>query len=192
MTTSQLVFVGVLALVGVLRLLEVFVSRARLRARLEARGDALVSEPGLFPLMVALHVGLIAAPAFEVVLLERPFALWLCLIAGAVLLVATALRVWTLRTIGRAWNVRVVVPEDDAIATTGPYRWIRHPNYLVVILEIASLPLLHGAWLSALGLSLLNAAVLARRIHTEEQALAQLPAWREAMQGRKRLIPGVF
>jgi len=83
------------------------------------------------------------------------------------------------------------VPDEDQVVTTGPYRWIRHPNYLVVVLEIASLPLLHGAWISALGLSLLNAAVLARRIPTEEAALSRLAGWREAMADRARLVPGL-
>ena len=99
---------------------------------------------------------------------------------------------WTLRTIGRSWNVRVVQPEGDAIATTGPYRWIRHPNYLVVILEIAALPLVHSAWLAALGLTALNGFVLFHRIRTEEASLMEVPAWREAMADRTRLIPGIF
>ncbi|MGE0711886.1 MAG: isoprenylcysteine carboxylmethyltransferase family protein [Planctomycetota bacterium] len=185
---TRAVFLGVLGLVALVRLAEVIVSRARLRARPEA----LVAEPALFPLMVLLHVGLIALPALEVLGLERPFRPALCAAAAAVLVAATALRVWTLRTIGRAWNVRVVVPDPDAVVTSGPYAWIRHPNYLVVILEIASLPLLHGAWISALSLSLLNACVLSRRIRTEEAALSQLPAWREAMADRKRLIPGLL
>ena len=107
-------------------------------------------------------------------------------------MLATALRIWTLATIGRSWNVRVVVPEDIRIATTGPYRFIRHPNYLVVILEIAALPLFHGAWMSAIFLTLLNAFVLLHRIRTEEAALAQIPAWVDAMRDRARLLPGLF
>lgn len=184
--SSAQVFCGFLGAVGLLRLVEVVVSRARLEAR------APVAEPALFPLMVLLHVGLIALPGLEVVLLERPWIPALCAGAGSLLLVATALRIWTLRTLGRAWNVRVVLPAEDQVVSTGPYAWIRHPNYLVVILEIAAIPLLHTAWVSALGLSLLNACVLWRRIGTEEAALAQLPAWREAMAGKARLIPGLF
>ena len=86
----------------------------------------------------------------------------------------------------------IVVPDEESIVTTGPYRWIRHPNYLVVILEVAALPLVHTAWASALVLSLLNAGVLWRRIRREEQALAQIPAWREAMATRKRLLPWIL
>lgn len=188
MSGSQQAFLALLGLVALLRLVELFVSRARLRARPEH----LVPEPGLYPAMVAVHVGLIVAPAWEVLWLGRPWTLGLSLGAGALLLLATALRVWTLRTLGPAWNVRVLVPEQSQVVTTGPYAWIRHPNYLVVILELLALPLLHGAWISALGLSALNAIVLARRISTEEASLAQLPAWREGMRGRARLIPGLL
>lgn len=184
-----LVFVALLAATGLMRLVEVGVSVARIRAR----PDAAVAEPWLFPLMALLHAGLVFAPIVEVVVLGRPFVPWVTAAAALTLVLATALRVWTLRTIGGAWNVRVVVPEgDSAIATTGPYRWIRHPNYLVVILEIAALPLLHTAWISAVGLSALNAFVLAHRIRTEEAALAQVPAWVAAMKDRARLVPGLF
>ncbi|MCA8925940.1 MAG: hypothetical protein KDD82_29300 [Planctomycetes bacterium] len=186
--SSQLAFYLLLGAVGILRLVEVVVSKRHARGR-DAR---VVAEPALFPLMVALHVGLIAAPALEVGVLARPFLPPLAACAGLTLLAATALRVWTLRTIGRAWNVRVVVPDEAQVVSSGPYAWIRHPNYLVVILEVAALPLLHTAWVSALGLSLLNGVVLWRRIHTEERALGQLAGWREAMAQRARLIPGVF
>jgi len=185
-TTPFLVFAGALLLTGGMRLVELFVSIRRIRAR----PDALVAEPGLFPAMAALHVGLVAAPIAEVVVMGRPFVPWVAAVAVIGLALATALRVWTLRTIGASWNVRVVVPQ--AIATTGPYAWIRHPNYLCVVLEIACLPLLHTAWWSALALSAGNALVLWRRIRTEEAALSQIPAWRDAMADRWRLVPWVL
>ena len=181
-------FVALFGVVALLRLLELVVSARRARERRES----LVSEPGLFPAMVLLHVGLLIAPCVEVWLLGRPLIPALAIAAAAVLVLATVLRVLTLRALGRAWNVRVVVPEEGAIVTHGPYRWIRHPNYLVVILEVVALPLLHTAWISALVLSALNGVVLWRRIRTEEAALSQLPAWVDAMADRKRLIPGVF
>jgi methyltransferase len=183
-----LVFAGLLTATGVMRLVELAVSVRRMRAR----PQAVVAEPWLFPAMAALHTALIAAPIAEVVLLDRPFVPALAAFAAVILVVATGLRVWTLSTIGRAWNVRVVVPDGAAIATTGPYRWIRHPNYLVVMLEIAALPLVHDAWLAALALSLANGLVLARRITTEEAALMQIPAWRRAMASKARFVPGVF
>lgn len=188
MSLSVIVFLGFLALIGVLRLAELAVS-ARRAAHSQAPP---VAEPWLFPLMAALHTGLIFAPIAEVLLLDRPFLLSVAVPAAAILIGATALRIWTLGSLGRAWNVRVVAPRPDQIVTTGPYAWIRHPNYLVVILEIATIPLLHTAWISAIALSALNAVVLWQRIRTEERALAQVPGWSQAMADRKRLIPYVF
>ncbi|MEQ1508667.1 MAG: isoprenylcysteine carboxylmethyltransferase family protein, partial [Myxococcota bacterium] len=178
MTVPFVGFAVALGATGVMRLVELAVSVRRSRAR----PDAVVAEGALFPAMAALHAGLVVAPLVEVVALDRPFVPWLFAVAVAVLAVATALRIWTLATLGRVWNVRVVPPPPDAVVTTGPYRYIRHPNYLCVILEIAALPLLHDAWLSAIGLTLWNAAVLAVRIPTEERALSALPAWRAAFQ----------
>ncbi len=188
MSAPLVVFALVLATTGLMRLVELVVSVRRIRAR----PDDLVAEPRLFPAMAGLHVGLVALPLVEVLVLDPAFSWAVAGPALGVLLAATALRVWTLRTIGRAWNVRVVRPEPGTVVTSGPYRYIRHPNYLCVILEIAALPLLHTAWLSAIGLSLLNAAVLAVRIRTEEAALTRIDAWREAFAKRARLIPGLF
>ena len=188
MTLSLGLFTTALLATGLMRLGEVAVSARRMRQRPEA----VLAEPALFPAMALLHVGLIVLPLAEVFVLERPFS-WLTAGPALGLLVgATALRVWTLKTIGISWNVRVVRPEPDRIATTGPYRWIRHPNYLVVILEILALPMLHGAWLAAALLTVANAAVLARRIRNEERVLATVPAWEETMAQRSRLIPGIF
>jgi len=183
-----IVFAGLLLATGVMRLSEALVSARRLRRRPAAP----VAEPWLFPLMVLLHIGLVFGPLVEVVWLERPFVPQLAAPAATILLLATLLRIWTLRTIGGAWNVRVLRPAADEIVTTGPYAWIRHPNYLAVILEIASLPLLHTAWVSCLALSAVNIFVLYHRVRVEETQLAELPAWREAMSNRARWIPGLF
>ena len=174
---------------GLMRLGELWVSRGRIAER---PADALVGEPALFPAMAGLHTALVVLPLAEVWFLERAFQSLVAGLAFAVLLVATGLRVWTLRTIGIAWNVRVVRPESETVVTRGPYRFIRHPNYLCVILELAALPLLHSAWISAVVLTLWNAAVLSVRIRTEEAMLMEIPQWRDAFADRARLIPGVF
>jgi len=182
------VFVALLLGTGLMRLAELGVSLRRMRAR----PDAVVSEPWMFPLMAVLHTGLVFLPIIEVLSLHRPAYIgifWSCI---AVLLAASGLRIWTLSTIGTSWNVRVVSPPSGGIATTGPYAWIRHPNYLVVILEIAALPMVHGAWLSAVLLTALNGFVLFHRIRTEEAVLEKNPVWVEAFESKARLIPGVL
>lgn len=188
MSTAFLVFAALLLGTGAMRLVELVVSVRRMKQR----PDAVISEPALFPLMAALHTGLVVAPLAEVWFLGRPFVPAAAVASVAILLAATGLRIWTLRTIGIAWNVRVVEPKNDTVVTGGPYAWIRHPNYVAVILEILALPLFHGAWLSVLGLTALNGLVLFFRIRTEEAVLLQVPAWREAMADRSRFIPGVF
>ncbi len=187
-TLPFLLFTALMLGTGVMRLVELAISVRRIQGKPEAA----VSEPALFPLMALLHAGLVFAPLAEVIGLGRPFVPALGAAAVATLVLATALRVWTLYTVRRAWNVRVVKPDAANIVTTGPYAFIRHPNYLVVILEIAALPLVHNAWLAAIGLSLLNGFVLFWRIRTEEAMLGTIPAWREAFAQRARLIPGLL
>jgi methyltransferase len=87
---------------------------------------------------------------------------------------AQALRYWCIATLGPRWNVRVIVVPGMALATDGPYRFLRHPNYLAVVTEMIALPLVHTAWLTAIVFSLLNAAMLAVRIRVEEAALQEV------------------
>ncbi|HVB13567.1 MAG TPA: isoprenylcysteine carboxylmethyltransferase family protein [Candidatus Dormibacteraeota bacterium] len=143
-----------------------------------------------FPLMVAVHVGLFVLPPLEAHLAHRRphwVGLWLALLTAA-----TGLRWWSIRSLGDQWNVRAAVPEDLQPVTLGPYRWIRHPNYLAVILEFAALPMAGGAWLSAVGLSVVDGAVLVDRIRAEEALLANTSGYQEAFAGKARFIPGIF
>jgi methyltransferase len=105
---------------------------------------------------------------------------------------ATLLRRWSIRTLGASWNARAVVPSDLRPVAEGPYRLVRHPNYVAVALEFLALPLAGGAWLSALGLSALNALVLFDRIREEERLLATVPGYEQALGGKARFIPGIF
>jgi methyltransferase len=175
-----------MSLVGLQRLRELRLSR-RLERDVAAGRQAAAAT---YPLMVALHVALFAAPLCEVAALRRrPRAplLWVGVLGGA-----TALRWWSIRTLGAAWNVRAIVPSDLRPVTAGPYRFVRHPNYLAVALEFLALPMAGGAWLSALVLSALNGLVLWDRIREEERLLAGRPGYEEAFRGRARFIPGIF
>lgn len=175
---TRLLYTGLVVLVALQRLAEVAVSR-RNEARLRARG-AVEAGAGHYPVMVALHTAFLAACVAEVRLLERPFVPALATGALAVLLAASALRAWTLATLGGRWTTRVLVLPDEEPVAAGPYRHLRHPNYLAVVLEVAALPLVHTAWATALAFSAANAVLLRVRIRTEERA------WRE----RRRLAGG--
>jgi methyltransferase len=171
------------------RIAELAWSRAHER-RMARRGGAVVREPW-YAVMVALHTGTLVAAPIEAWLRGTPPSPLLRSVGLAGLGAATALRIWTLRTLGDSWSTRVTRFSDGGrrVVSDGPYRFIRHPNYLAVILELAALPLAGGAVVTALAASALNALVLSRRIPLEERELAADPAWRAAMLPRPRLLP---
>jgi methyltransferase len=137
--------------------------------------------------MTAVHASFLFACPLEVWLLGRAFPGilgWACL-GGALL--AQALRYWAIGTLGDRWNVRVLVWPAYQPVTAGPYRYLRHPNYLAVTVELLLVPLIHGAWICAAFYTAANALLLRVRILTEEKALGQ--AYATAFADRPRLIP---
>ena len=177
-------YLAVLGANAAMRLRELSISRKHERVR----GGA-PSAPETYPLMVAAHVALVVMPMLEVSLRGRSRPRWGW---GAVLIGATALRVWCIQSLGTAWNVRATVPADLEPVTSGPYSYVRHPNYAAVILEFLAVPLVAGAWVSAMVLSAWNGFVLFDRIQAEERALNESPRYRRAFAGKARFIPGVF
>lgn len=156
------------------RLAELVVARRNTRWSL-ARGGT-ESGRGHYPAMVALHTALLVGALAEVRLAERPFLPVLGWTMVAVVVAAQALRWWCIRALGPRWNTRVIVVPGLPRVTGGPYRWMGHPNYVAVAAEGLALPLVHGAWATALVFTVLNAALMAVRIRCEDRALARLPA----------------
>ena len=171
MTFSQLAYLALIVAVAGERIVELIVSRRHER-RLSARGAHEVGR-GHYPVMVALHTGLLLAAPAEVLLLDRPFVPWLGLPMLAIVAVTMALRWWVIRILGDRWTIRVWVLPGAPLVTTGPYRWLRHPNYVGVAVEVVALPLVHTAWWTALAFGLGNLWLLAHRIRVEDRALAQ-------------------
>lgn len=170
---SVALYAVVVVLVGLERLVELAISRRNL-AWARRRGGF---ETGRrhFPVMVALHTGLLVACLVEVVVLDRPFVPLLGWTMLVLLVLTEATRAWVIATLGRQWNTRVVVVPGMSRVTGGPYRWMSHPNYVVVAVEGVALPLVHTAWVTALVFTVLNAALLLLvRIPAEERALARL------------------
>lgn len=127
---------------------------------------------GHFGPMVVLHTALLLGCALEVALADRPFVPWLGWPALAVALGCQALRWWCIAALGPRWNTRVVVVPGLPLVTRGPYRWLRHPNYVAVAAEGLALPLVHTAWVTAVLFTALNAwLLLGVRIPAEERAL---------------------
>ncbi len=166
MVTAYLVVLG---LVACERLLELVVSRRNARAAF-ARGGI---EYGVrhFRVMSLMHTAFLLACALEVVLLRRPFTPWLGWPALGLVILAQGLRYWAILSLGDRWNVRVIVVPGEAALRRGPYKIMRHPNYLAVAVELFALPLVHGAYLVAIAFSAANAVLLSVRIRCEEKAL---------------------
>lgn len=167
-------YVVLLAAVAAERLAELVVSQRHVRIAF-ARGGV-ESGRGHYPLIVGLHTGLLAGALLEVVVLDRPFLAWLGVPMLALVLAAQALRWWCIATLGWHWSTRVVVVPGEPLVTAGPYRWLRHPNYLAVVVEGFALPLVHTAWLTAALFTGLNLPLLAVRIRCEDRALGRAGA----------------
>ena len=153
----------ILALVTLQRLSELWLSNRNTR-RLILEGAYEVA-PGHYPLIVAVHA--LWLPALWWLAPPQPIdGFWL----GMFVLIELA-RIWVLASLGKRWTTRIIVLPEAPLVRRGPYRWVNHPNYLVVIAEIAVLPLVFGLWQLALIFSALNAAVLTVRIREENRAL---------------------
>jgi methyltransferase len=190
MDLSVIAFLALLSLVGLTRLAEIRISR-RHQLQLAARGIAKCPDRGFF-WMVALHIGVLFTAGLEVVLLRRTFLPALAAAMTACFLLAAALRWWAIRSLGGHWNVEVMASSSLGVVHQGPFRWVRHPNYLGVFVELIALPLIHTAWITALGAAIGNAWVLRHRLQIEEQVLAADPLYRETMAGKPRFLPKLF
>ncbi|MFI5865054.1 isoprenylcysteine carboxyl methyltransferase family protein [Streptomyces sp. NPDC051546] len=159
-----------IVLVTAERFAELLVAR-RNAAWSRARGG-LEHGAGHYPAMVALHTALLLGCLVEPWAADRPFLPLLGWPALVLVLASQGLRWWCIRALGPRWNTRVLIVPGLPLITGGPYRYLRHPNYVAVAVEGAALPLVHTAWLTALGFTLLNAALLSVRIRCEDGALA--------------------
>jgi methyltransferase len=153
----------ILALVTLQRLGELWLSNRNTR-RLLAKG-AREHSPAHYPLIVAVH--LLWLVTLWWLAPTRPVdGFWL-----AFFVAIEVFRIWVLATLGPRWTTRIIVLPGAPLVRRGPYRFVNHPNYLVVVLEIAVLPLVFGLWQVAVIFSLLNAAVLTIRIRAEDRTL---------------------
>ena len=186
MVTSVRLFGAFLAVLYLERLAELLLSRRNARIARE-RGGVEVGRRH-YAAMVAVHAVFPAACGAEVILLHRPFPGPIGIAALGLALAAQALRWWAVATLGWRWNTRVVVAPGLAPVTGGPYRFLRHPNYLAVLVEAAAVPLIHGAWVCAVAFLAANAVLLAVRVPAEERALG--PDYAAAFGGHRRFVPG--
>lgn len=154
-------------LVVIQRIMELRIARRNER-QLRDRG-AVEYGRDHYPAIVALHTLWFVAMIAEIVILSRPInPFWIGLLA--IFLGAQGLRYLTIKALGGRWTTRILVLPGEKPVRTGPYKYLRHPNYLAVVTEILVLPLLFSCYITAITFSLINAILLAIRIRTEEQA----------------------
>ncbi len=165
-------YAGLVLAVGLERLAELVVSKRNARWSFGRGGREYGASH--YPAMVVLHTGLLLACLAEVLLVDRPFLPWLGWPMLAVVVASQGLRWWCIRTLGHQWNTRVIITPGLPLVSRGPYRWLKHPNYVAVVAEGAALPLVHSAWLTALAFTVLNALLLRVRIGVENAALSQV------------------
>ncbi len=171
---SLLLYSAFIAAVGAERLAELVVARRHAAWSL-ARGGREFGQ-GHYPFMVVLHTALLFGCLAEAWLWHRPYWPVVSSLMIVVALLSQGLRWWVIRTLGPMWNTKVIVVPGLARVTTGPFRWISHPNYVAVVAEGIALPLIHGAWVTALVFTVLNGVLLTIRIRCEEHALSSLLA----------------
>jgi methyltransferase len=164
-------YLALLCAVAVERLVEL--RRSSTNARRLKAGGAVEHGRAHYPAMVALHAAFLPACAVERLLLARraPAPIAWAALAGFVL--AQALRFWVQRTLGERWTTRIFVDEKLEPITSGPYRFLRHPNYVAVAVELLCIPLVGGCVWTAAVFSAANAALLAVRVRAEERAMGE-------------------
>jgi methyltransferase len=188
MVTSEALYLGFLGLLAMERGVELLISKANGRAAFAS--GAFEVERGHYRWMAAMHAAFFVSCATEVLVLHRPFPGAFGFVALGLVVLAQLLRYAAVRALGKRWNVRIIVWPLARPVTSGPYRFVRHPNYVAVAVELACVPLVHGALFTAFVFSIFNAAVLAVRIRDEERALG--PGYAEVFRDRPRMIPKLF
>jgi len=187
MTASQIFFVTFVALVALQRLAELRLSRRNEKQlrQLGAREHA----SRHFIAMQLLHTLWLVSVVLEVVLLQPAFQPWVCAPAALCFGIGQGLRYAAINALGGRWSVRIFTLPGAPPVAKGVYRYLRHPNYLGVVLELAALPLMHSAWRSAVVFSLANAVLLVVRIREEERALTGNGGYDEALGPVPRFWP---
>jgi methyltransferase len=184
---SRIAYIVLLVAVGLGRFIELNISR-RNQKNLVARGAARVSEPH-FQWMVAIHTIVLIGAGSEVIFLHRPFIPALAIPMTILFLLANALRWWVIRTLRSHWNVQIVDSARLGVVSEGPYRWVRHPNYAAVFVELIALPLIYTAWISAIVAAVGNGWVLHSRLAVEDPMLLSDAGYRATMGNKPKFLP---
>lgn len=184
---TKVIFTLIVAVICIQRLVELYISQ-RNASYLLAKGGRLHSCMYLWVVKV-LNVCWLCLMVGEVWWLERPFLPTLFLGALLATLAGQYLRYLSMKALGRRWTLPIITLPEVSVVGTGIYHYLRHPNWLGVIIEIAAVPLIHGAYLTAIFFSVANAFLLTKRVQAEEQALSQDNNYDSVFDSVPRFIP---
>ena len=187
MVISLRIYLLILAGLSAERILELWLSNRNAKSAFAHGG--IEYGRAHYPLMAAFHTAFLISCAAESLLHSPVFPARLTSLALAGEVAAQALRYWCVATLGESWNTRIIVIPGREPITSGPYRYIRHPNYAAVALEIACVPLMRGLFITAVVFSVGNILLLAWRIRIEERALGE--PYQRAFASSRRFIPRV-
>jgi methyltransferase len=190
MELSVYLFLALLLAVAALRIFELRVSKLH-QQRMTSRGASKVKDP-YFRWMAIFHTLVLIGAAVEVVFLHRPLIPGLAIPMFVLFVAANLVRWWVIRTLGEHWNVQVVDSTKLGFVASGPFRYVRHPNYAAVFCEMIALPLIHTAWITALLGAIAHFAVLYLRLSVEDPVLLSNPEYAAVMGSKPRFLPGLF
>lgn len=190
MKHSFLLLLVLFGFTAFLRIIELIFAKKNKKFHLKENKCLYYKEP-YYPAFIVLHGSFLLLTPLEVYYLQRKFHLWIGIFSFLVYLLCLILRFHILKVLKDRWNTEIIYDLDkNFIVTSGIYQYIRHPNYLVVILEIFSLSLFHSAWISLVVFSVLNLFLLLKfRIPTEEKLLFQNPLYKAHFSSKGRFLP---
>lgn len=168
-------------------LVEVRIS-ARNSSRLLQKGAKEIA-PQILPLMTVLYILMFLGSFLEYLFAARAISFLWTIGFGGLFLLAKALKFWAVSTLGPHWTMKVLILPENEVITTGPYRWIRHPNYLAVLMEIAGTVLLGKCYITFVTVFLSFLLVLFYRIRAEEDALLRYTNYGSQMAFKSRFLP---
>ena len=176
MAIESIIFISIVGFVIIQRIVELFVARSNERW-IRSQGGYEVGA-NHYPYMVGIHIGFFISLIIEFIVFDRIFSS-LSYFLFIIFVILQLMRVWVIASLGRFWNTKILVLPGANVVKKGPFRFLRHPNYVVVSLEILVIRLMFGAYFTALLFALLNLFILTVRIPMEEAALREVTNYKE-------------
>ncbi|MGG1482606.1 isoprenylcysteine carboxylmethyltransferase family protein [Peribacillus castrilensis] len=175
-----MIFAIFIILIAIQRLVELYIAKQN-EKQLKA-GGAIEYGESHYKWMVLMHLSFFIVLIIEVIALERDISglwpIWLTLF-----LIAQSGRIWVIRSLGKHWNTKIIVVPDADVVIKGPYKFLKHPNYIIVATEILVISLLFNAYYTAIIFSLLNVWMMMVRIPLEEKALKEHTEYSTVFKG---------